>query len=424
MDFDEFSDDGLDDLPDNALQELENNAISFTQAQAQHQAAGKPPQQPSQDASRAYSDYGWDEDEDLDTSEVINRDAPAHSRPVAAKAIPQQQQQQQQPLHQASPPPRRPNSALLNPGWNSAVDPSKGTTPALGMRPGYPKSGSAHAPIPVGSQRPLSQRPLAPNRPPPSQFVKPPLPGHLAPSQQPLASQSLSQSSQSHSNNVVTALQQRVRALEMELNSARGEVSILRTNSMRAIQQHTEEMARLKKASSEQIQQKERMVEKAISAERTASTELQFLQQDMREASSNRPRRAPSGSNRNVASGEHGLDVFTTTPKKGIKTWGMADGFDEMEISSPSKGQGRGRNGGSVAANVGERTPSKGKRKRPAVDSPIAPLETDYNDGEAMVLDETPARQAAFSAPSPGMTPTPLLGVCHLSPLLSRSDEN
>lgn len=399
MDFDEFSDDGLDDLPDNALQELENNAISFTQAQA----VGK---QPSHDASRTYTDYGWDEDDDLDTSEVINRDGTSHGRPVAANAISQPLAQQQNPSS------RRPNPSLLNPGWNPAVDPSKRVNAALGMRPSYSRPGTAHAPIAIGSQRPQSQRPIALNQPPASQFVKPPLPHHLAPSQQYSSSQGLSQSSQGQPGNVVTALQQRVRALEMELNKARGEVSILRTNSAKTIQQHTEEMARLKKLSSEQMQKQERMIEAAVVAEKTASTELQFLQQDMREANTNRPKRGNGGANRNASAMDTSRQLFNTTPKKGTKTWGMADGFDEMEISSPSKGQGRGRNAGPVAANVGERTPSKGKRKRPAVDSPVAALETHYNDTDAMALDKTPVQQAAAPVPSVGTTPTPLLGVC------------
>jgi hypothetical protein len=398
MEFDEFSDDGLDDLPDNALQELENNAISFTQAQ-QQQAVRKPQQQhqqqpPSQDDNpREYTDYGWDEDEDLDTSEVINRaGGPPHSR--AGSAVPQPQQQNLSP--------RRPNATPLpNPRWTPTIDVAKRSISAMGARPGYSALGATHQSI-TGSQR---QQSANLNRPSQSQFVRPPLPNRIIPSQQP--------SSQSYPNDVVSALQQRVRALEAELNAARGEVSILRTNSTTTAQQHAEEIARVKKLSSEQMQRQGRILEAAVAAEKTASTELQFLQQDMREASTNRPKRkdtGPASANTSFGNGQSGI---ATTPKKGSKTWGVADGFDEMEMSSPSKGQGRRNNAGSVAANVGERTPSKGKRKRSAFDSPVTALETHEYDGVAL---EKPSglHQTPLPAPAHVSAPAPLFEVSSL----------
>lgn len=164
-----------------------------------------------------------------------------------------------------------------------------------------------------------------------------------------------SQPSQTHPTDVLSALQQRVRALEAELNAARGEVSIIRANSTKEAQKHSEEVTRLKKLNAEQIQRQERILDAAVAAEKSAATELQFLQQDMREVAT-RTKPAYGGGGGRV-----------TTPKKGMK-W-VADGFDEMEIVSPNKRK------GAVALAVGERTPTKGKRKR-AVDSPVTALET------------------------------------------------
>lgn len=426
MDLDEFSDDGFDDLPDNALQELEKNAISFTQAQQaggglKHHQQQQQQHQPSQDTAREYSDYGWDEDDDLDTSEVINGAGPSHGRPVGASLVPQRQQQQP-PLQQQNPSPRRPNPHLPNPRWNPIVDAPRRPNLPLGARPSYGNVGGPHQPTVVGSQSLQSQQPTGLNRPSTAQFVKPLLPPRIAPSQQQQQSSS-SQYPHSHPSDIVSALQQRVRALEADLNAARGEVSILRTKTSKTEQQHNEEVARLKKLGSEQIQRQERMIEAAVTAEKTASTELLFMRQDMREAGSNRPKRRETN-NSSASDARNGHGGNATTPKKGTKSWGMADGFDEMEISSPSKGQGRSR--GTVAVNVGERTPSKGKRKRPLVDSPITALEIDSNEGQAAAALEkasTPAQQPAPFTAGTGSTITPPFEVCHCpSPDKSRLD--
>lgn len=363
MDFDEFSDDGLDDLPDNALQELENNAITLTQAA--HQA--RKPQQPQ----RGFSDYGWDEDDDLDTSEVINDAGAPVGRPPVDNSLPMQ------PRHQL--PIQRPPPPLPNPQWNPAIDPANRTNTALAARQRF---------------SPSQQAPANFSRPQPSQFAKPAVPVHPVNRYGPGPSQQLSSSQhQQHPESVVSALQQRVRALEAELNAARGEVSIIRANSTKAEQLHSAEVNRLKKLNAEQVSRQERIVEAAVAAEKTASTELQFLQQDMREVNHRAMRKdgAPTGKG-------HG----TTTPKKSKKQWGLADGFDEMEIASPSKGQGRGKNMGSVATNVGERTPTKGKRKRPTVDSPVLALETHTDD--VVMLDEPPPppqQHSVSMAPAP-----------------------
>ena len=231
-----------------------------------------------------------------------------------------------------------------------------------------------------GSQRFQPQGPGRINQPQPSQFARPALPpGGRFPA---------SQASQAPSGDMVSALQQRLRTLETELHIARGEVSIIRANSTKAQQEYDAQVARLKKLNAEQLAKQERIVEAAVAAEKSANTELQFLQRDMREVSDRARRRDTAGPAAAVGA--------VTTPKKANKTWGIADGFDEMDIAlSPSKGQGRGKASGSVAANVGERTPSKGKRKRPVMDSPIAALETHTEDVE--MGDDKPASQGLHS---------------------------
>ncbi|POR37606.1 Uncharacterized protein TPAR_02192 [Tolypocladium paradoxum] len=352
MDLDEFSDDGFDDLTDNALQELERHAIHLTQAQ---------PRLASQDAHH-YSDYGWEEeDDDLDTTEVTNDVGVPIGRPVIDKTL--QQQQQRQADSQA---PRRPVPPVPNPRWNPTVDPANRPGAAMAARTRLPSAGPPNQPF-AGSQR---------FQPQPSQFARPPLP--------PNRYAAGSQASQPQPGDIVSALQQRVRALEAELNAARGEASIIRANSTKTQQEYDAQIARLKKLNAEQLQKQERIVEAAVAAEKSANTELQFLQRDMREVSDRARRKDTAG----------GTGVGFATPKKAAKTWGMADGFDEMDMAaSPSKGQGRALGSGSVAANVGERTPSKGKRKRPVVDSPIAALEI-HTEDVVMGGEEKPATQA------------------------------
>lgn len=340
MDLDEFSDDGFDDLPDNALQELEDNAIQFTQAQAsrsatQHQQTGSP------------EVYWIDEDDDLDTTEVTNDAGVPIGRPVIDNNVPRNDASQGYYIdsRRSIPPP--------NPQWNPVVDPSK-------RRPmGQPNQQHLNA-APLNQPMYTSQQFQTQSsnfaRAQPSQFARPPLPQNRPALEQ----------SQNRPGDILSALQQRVVALEDQLKAALGEASIVRSNFVKSNEEHAAEVARLNKINAEQLAKQERIAEAAVAAQQNADTELQFLQRDMREVNDRVRRKEPATS----ASG--GL----TTPKKASKTW-VADGFDELDFAlSPSKGQGRNRSSGSVALHVGERTPSKGKRKRPAVDSPVMPLET------------------------------------------------
>ncbi|KAF5636836.1 uvs-3-like protein [Fusarium sp. NRRL 52700] len=338
---DEFSDDGFDDIPANALQELEDNAIQLTQAQAQSKPLTQRPRIES-------PEIVWIEDDDLDTTEVTNDAGVPIGRPVVDGNLQQNQSSQSYYLdsRRSVPPP--------NPRWNPVVKPPKRRPMGQTSQQPY-NAGPPHQPMYTSQQFQTQSSNFVHAQP--SQFARPAVlqnrPG-------------ASQQSQNQPGDILSALQQRVRALEDQLKAALGEASIVRSNFVKSNEEHAAEVARLNKINAEQLAKQERIAEAAVAAEQSANTELQFLQRDMREVSDRVRRKEPAV----------GILGGVTTPKKANKSW-VADGFDEMDIVvSPSKGQGRSRNPGSVALHVGERTPSKGKRKRPTVDSPIMALET------------------------------------------------
>lgn len=164
-------------------------------------------------------------------------------------------------------------------------------------------------------------------------------------------------------------MQAQLATLQSELTSAKGEAAIVRSKYENFQTSHEAEIARLKRLNAEQLAKHERAVEAALVAEKNATTELHFARQDLKEELGR-------------AKVVKRKDDLTTTPKKKNKTWAVADGFDEVEIlPSPGKGQGKRRGDpGPVAVPLAERTPTKGKRKRPAVDSPVMALEVHSED--------------------------------------------
>lgn len=388
MDLDEFSDDGFDDLPDNALQELEANAIQFTQAQAQSFSQRQPlPKKPATNFPEV-SEVIWIEDDDLDTTEVTNDVGVPIGRPVVDNTLQQQKPQQPQGDSRRTVPPPP------DPRWKGTVDPSKRVPP----RPRPPSVGPANQQA-FSSQRLRSQTPTV-NRAQSSPFVRPPIP-------QPQNQRAPSQSSQGPPSDSLSVLQQKVKALEAELTSVRGEVIITRSRSSKAQELHDAEVIRLKKINAEQLAKQARIAEAATTAEQNANTELQFLQREMRDVNDRARKKEHVGG--------HAAEV--TTPKKSTKSWRVADGFDEMDIAvSPNRGQGRNKAGGSVAVNVGERTPSKGKRKRITLDSPMLALET-HTDDIVMAIHEKPEaapsqREVVTLAPATLPFDVRLLRVC------------
>jgi hypothetical protein len=341
---DEFSDDGFDDLNDTVLQDLEKNAVQFTQAlkPAQSQDAPNPP-------SLLY-EYDFGED-DLDDAVVIDGPAPQNpARPAIGTSLPRQQ-------------PRPVPNISRQRGWNHA----SASNDSVAARSRYRTPSHAPAAQPQSQRDPPRDLPYPrPQRRPPAaepQFVRTSNVSHRFRVQP-------SQASQPHGagnhEEIISALQARVSELERELTSAKGEVSIVRSKAEKAQANNDAEITRLKNQNAEALETQKRMLEAASAAERAAVTELQFTRRDLEDERGKARSRRKDG---------------PTTPKRN-KTWGIADGFDDVEtLPSPTKGQGqRRRDAGPMAGPLAERTPTKGKRKRAAIDSPVTALETHSED--------------------------------------------
>jgi hypothetical protein len=132
------------------------------------------------------------------------------------------------------------------------------------------------------------------------------------------------------------------------------------------VKDYEREMNALRKLNEDKLAKQQKVLEAARIAEKNASTERDFIKQDLAEESE-RVRRL---NRQKVVEKKDGTSLVTTPKKK--KTFSHRDGFDddEIEILSPSKispSKFQKRNAGS---------PSKpGKRKRKAVESPVGALE-------------------------------------------------
>ncbi|KAK2613966.1 hypothetical protein N8I77_000832 [Diaporthe amygdali] len=397
---DDFSDDGFDELNVTVLQELENNAIQFTQAQ--HLG---PTQAVNDD------DYGL-EDDDLDDTVVIDEAAQLPVRHSVERQSPAQapslvQDHDLQPTRRIQQP--RWQQHATGPAlsqYQSARQPTSSSSRAVPSRPTI----SHH----MGPPPPPTASRFAP-RPSDSQYLRSHPPQPRPTYQQSQASQQHPAASQQNRDAQFSALQARVRALENDLNSARGEASIVRSKYDRSVAAHEAEVSKLKKQNAEALAKQERLVEAAVHAERAAATELQFTRQDLREElqKSKKSRKEP-------------VETTLSTPRKNKTNSfkNVADGFDDVEVlPSPSKAQGglKGK-GKSVALAPGERTPSRAKRKRPAIDSPVTALEV---EDDAVMVDAAPATQteASGSGLRPNALPYDLLrlvldhGAIHGQPL-------
>ncbi len=385
---DDFSDDDFDALNANALQELENSAIQFTQAQKTFEPRNPPPAR----ALQPQHDVGYDfEDDDLDDAVVVVQDAllpsaalppapapaPAPKRPaqLPSRIPPQQHQQQQQQQQQQKETWRPvsvpvPTSRLRPPPVDSISRPPTGPTP-VGPR--------ASQQIPRSQALPYSQ---IPRPPPPLPRPAPSIPSRYQPSQAPRQA-----GIPSHE---IAALQAQILDLRSKLTTKDGEISIVRKRLEKSREDHERELQIIRAQTTEQLAKQERAVEAARAAQESAATELEFTRRDLREEVVRAKRHDGPG-----------------TPKKNAvaKAWGVSDGFEDVEMAgSPTKGK-RGKNAGPVASSVVEhpskllRTPTKSKRKRPVVDSPVMALETHSDD--VVMLDDVRVEDAVSGPMSP-----------------------
>lgn len=384
---DDFSDDGFDDLNDTTLQELENNAIQFTQAQRLDQTQTQQTQ-----LLHDKDDYGL-EDDDLDNTVVIDEAAHLPVRHSVERQVQAYPTTAHSSLVQASR--SLPTRGIQQPRWQQPVS---GVKPASQYQPTRPApSASVRTGPPHAQQMAPPPLPLpTPNRaiPANSQYMRaqPPPISSFRPAYQPpqVASQEQARILSENPNDLVEALQARVRALENDLNSAKGEVSIVRSKYDKSVVAHDAEVSRLKKQNSEALAKQERLVEAAIHAEKAASTELQFTRQDLREEL----QRSKKQRTETVPSGDS-----TPRKNKAIGRKNVADGFDDVEIlPSPSKGQGGARGKGKMPSLApGEKTPSRGKRKRPVVDSPVTALEV---EDDVVMMDAAAGASPAQAEPT------------------------
>ncbi|EHK98410.1 hypothetical protein M7I_5785 [Glarea lozoyensis 74030] len=340
-----FSDDDFDDLPNDYLAELEHNAIQFTQAQTQPRVL----KQPAAVNAAPSSDYGDDiDDEDLDDAVVIDesRSTPAIipnlQREHTSQAVQREQFRQQ----------RYGNATAGNAYANNGADRERSRMPPPPM---------FSQPIPQGS------RTRKPENDSSNTFGS-----------QPAASQHGADALQKQ---IEDLLKERD-ALKSDLNAKTGEIAIVRSKQEKTVKQYEREMLAMRKLNEEKISKQEKALEAAKTAEKNAATERDFLKQDLAEESE-RVRKL------NKAETSEKLGANLTTPKK-KKALAHRDGFDDEEIEflspskvSPSKFQKR---------LMGSPSKAGAKRKRKAVESPIAALEVMQDDTAAGAADVAEGR--------------------------------
>ncbi|KAF2962948.1 hypothetical protein GQX73_g10618 [Xylaria multiplex] len=358
---DDFSDDDFDTLNANALQELENNAIQFTQAQKAYEPRDPAPP----DTLQLPPDISYHhhfEDDDLDDAVVVIQAAPLPApapTPERISQLPsriphQQHQQQQQQQQQQEKEAWRPVSVPVPVGRLRPQPVGSISRPPTNLPSAGPRTSQQ---IPPRSQA-LAYTQI-PRPTPPLPRPAPPISSRYQPSQ--LQHQSGAPS------NEIAALQAQILDLRSKLTTKDGEISIVRKRLEKSREDHERELQVIKTQTAEQLAKQERAVEAARAAQESTATELEFTRRDLREEVVRAKRHDGPG-----------------TPKKNVvaKVWGVSDGFEDVEMAgSPTKGK-RGKNAGPVASSVVEppskllKTPTKSKRKRLAVDSPVMALET------------------------------------------------
>lgn len=174
-------------------------------------------------------------------------------------------------------------------------------------------------------------------------------------------------------------------ALKQDLNAKAGEIAIVRNKQDKAAKEHEREMKMIRKLNEEKLAKQQRALEASRIAQQQAATEREFLKQDLSEEAE-RVRQLKA---REAAEKKDNAGLATPKKKKSLP---HRDGFDddEIQVISPSKVS-------PLKFHKKPGTPTRaGKRKRKAVDSPIAPLEVihaeesypEEPEQKAPVLDE------------------------------------
>lgn len=367
MDLDSYSDEDLDNLDGDLLQQLENNAIQFTQKQAQSQAPPRTqyePQRPPRPAlasgfqlpgsTAEQPQYISDDDDDFDNGEVIDQAAQPlnlqrsglpNPAPQPFRAVPSIAGQQR-----------------LNHQQQQANQQRYGQQQAFRPNPQF--APSQHPRGPLGAPgRPLPQSQFLRQQPQRPAQITQPYVGQRPPTTQGLRGAGLDADKQK--DETIRGLEAELSNLRTQLTTAKGEANLIRSKYDRDIPQLKKEMA-------EEMAKMERRLQEAQKAQQAASNELLFANADLQEE---------RGRAKTKKVGRDG--AMTPGGRNKTKFMQMPDGFSEVEVlgmGSPSRDR-AGRRERLRDQGNGGGTPTKGKRKRPAVDSPSFALEMETDGG-------------------------------------------
>ncbi|KAK3057229.1 hypothetical protein LTR09_002268 [Extremus antarcticus] len=351
MDEDDFDDDGLDAIPDNTLQQLEQTAFTSTQGTRPKTSRGpqnhviqtygatglsrngnlgktswRPPQPrksfqqpiPSEPAASApdppSSDYGFD-DED-----VIDLDEPSAGA-QAPSALPTR-------------------ARTTTPGPVAARNVRYGSKPPLD-----PETEAAFA----AADAELGAPEIGP-------WTHAP---HLAPKPNDSVDVSSLQARIAELEAEKAHLGQAEEAAQRAVQAKLGEIAIVRSNQDKATKEYERRISIMQKLHADESAKQKADIEATRKQREKMETDNRFLQHDLAQESERAKRLTGPGKARTAGTG-------LGTPRK-ASNFGLGDGFadDEVRVISPSKSKDKSR----------EQTPKVGaKRKRPAQDSPIAPL--------------------------------------------------
>ena len=349
----DFDDDDFDAIPDNTLQQLEQQAFTSTQRQKTHAFSGpseariqtfgatglrrygnatanknvwRPPRPrkptrsqienapPASAPEPPSSDYGFDDEDIIDLDESSKAVQPTSGLPTRSRT---ETPAQSRPYNQ-----RHGSKAPIGPETEAAF---------------------AAADAELGAQQPG--------------------PWIQAPHLQPKAEDGIDVSALQARIAELEADQARLRQSEQEARNAalakQGEIAIVRANQDKATREYERRIAVMQKLHSDESAKQKADLEAGRKEREKMQTDNRFLQHDLAQEAERAKRLTGPGKTRVASAGNE-------TPRKNKRTT-QGDGFedDEVRLVSPSKSREKSR----------EQTPKVGaKRKRPAQDSPIAPL--------------------------------------------------